>query len=309
MKHLLASLYVAAKISGLLPLTGSEYADLGIPKGWQVSSCRIFVPTNNASGISTAALYRQFYDAVMADHKDAKVSPILDQTAAGRKPTLGASVQLRGDIIREIIWRGHNANLELGTVVADVDLDRPNAKIARIKPIPEAGRYIVGNGRGTVRDLSEQEIKTATDATAKARKIVSGENICEEMRTVAAAAPATIAKSEQIMTPAKRRGIMAALHPFMDRDEADDGTILVSPLDWQDAKQARLFEVSPADITAIREEIGIRLQDTGEAINAVANRLAELAANSDDDRATSALTYELKEMRKAARDLLALMRL
>lgn len=306
MKHLLASLYVAAKISGLLPLMGSEYADLGIPKGWQVSSCRIFVPTNNASGISTAALYRQFYDAVMADHKDAKVSPILDQTANGRKPTNGASVQLRGDIIREIIWRGPNANLELGTVVADVDLDRPNAKIARIKPIPEAGRYIVGNGRGTVRDLSEQEIKTATDATAKARKIVSGESIREEMRTVAtAAAPATIAKAEQIMTPAKRRGIMAALHPFMDRDEADDGTILVSPLDWQDAKQARLFEVSPADIAAIREEIGIRLQDADKAINEAANRLDALV--NEGQTGSNSLLFD--NMRKAARDLLALMRL
>ncbi len=306
MKHLLASLYVAAKISGLLPLMGSEYADLGIPKGWQVSSCRIFVPTNNASGISTAALYRQFYDAVMADHKDAKVSPILDQTAVGRKPTNGASVQLCGDIIREIIWRGHNANLELGTVVADVDLDRPSARIARIKPIPEAGRFIVGNGRGMVRDLSEQEIKTATDATAKARKIVSGESIREEMRTVATtAAPATIAKAEQIMTPAKRRGIMAALHPFMDRDEADDGTILVSPLDWQDAKQARLFEVSPADIAAIREEIGIRLQDADKAINEAANRLDALV--NEGQTGSNSLLFD--NMRKAARDLLALMRL
>lgn len=305
MKHLLTSLYSAAKISGLLPLTGSEYKNLGIPKSWQVSSCRIFVPANNSTGISSVGIYRQFEADLRADHHDAQIEPIKHDTGHGTV-TIGASVTLRRDAVkapRLIVWRNETANLALGTAVADIDLDRPNEKIARIRPLPMAERYVVGNGRGVIRELSEQEIKAATDATRKAQSIASGASLQAAMQTVAnAAAPATIAKPT--ITPAQRRGIVAALSPFCDGDEREDGTIIISPIDWNDERKARLFAVTVEEIREIRESLGIRVRSLEEATNIAANRLDSLL--TEVDKGGNNRRYE--ELSAAARDLLTLIR-
>jgi len=311
MKHLLTSLYSAAKISGLLPLTGSEYKDLGIPKSWQVSSCRIFVPANNSTGISSVGIYRQFEADLRADHHDAQIEPIKHDTGHGTV-TIGASVTLRRDAVkapRLIVWRNETANLALGTAVADIDLDRPNEKIARIRPLPMAERYVVGNGRGVIRELSEQEIKAATDATRKAQSIASGASLQATMRTVAAA-PARL-ELEAPVEPAKpvssekKRDLVKAMIATPGVRQPD-GSLLVSPLEWQDDKAAEVFGIDAADIAAMRQELGIKIQNVTSAIDAASARLDSLV---NTKISAYGETEHHEQERLAARNLLALMKL
>lgn len=297
MKHLLTSLYSAAKISGLLPLTGSEYKDLGIPKSWQVSSCRIFVPANNSTGISSVGIYRQFEADLRANHHDAHIEPIKHDTGHGTV-TIGASVTLRRDAVkapRLIVWRNETANLALGTAVADIDLDRPNEKIARIRPLPMAERYVVGNGRGVIRELSEQEIKAATDATRKAQSIASGASLELE----APVEPAKPVSSE------KKRDLVKAMIATPGVRQPD-GSLLVSPLEWQDDKTAEVFGIDAADIAAMRQELGIKIQNVTSAIDAAAARLDSLV---NTKISAYGETEHHEQERLAARNLLALMKL
>jgi hypothetical protein len=137
---------------------------------------------------------------------------------------------------------------------------------------------------------------------------VSGESIREEMRTVAAAAE-------------KKRELMKALIATPGSRQPD-GSLLVSPLEWQDSKAAEIFGIEAADIAAMRKELGITVQNVTVAIEAAAARLDSLVNTKEGLAARADLlldagvaisaygeTEHHGQERLAARNLLELMKL
>lgn len=287
MKHLVANLYTAAKLTALLPLTSNrdsvqEYRELKIPMSWEASVCRICVSQYSAQVGSTVAIYREFVADITEEYTKRGMSiPRCLQIRQG-KATIGATVMIEGkDLV--VIWRGERANLELGTCVAEITLDRSKAQIVRTRVLTNAERYFV-TGSGRIREFTEGEIAELHKATIAAHKVASGETLF-----------ASSAKPEP--APLQRREVTRALLS-LPGEVQEDGSIEVSPLDWQDHKAAEHFNVDSRLIRQLREELAICVVSHDVALNDAANALEmALAAPSESD------------VRGAARTLLNLVHL
>lgn len=301
MKHLVVSIYTAAKLTGLLQIRDLEleYDNLKIPTSWQVSVCRICVTACSAMIGSTVAIYRGFATEFMAEHKksNARIAPIKDG-----KATIGAVVTFDGGEATDIIWRGDRANLELGVCVAELTLDRPRSNIIRIRSLPSAERYYT-IGCGRLREYTNEQIAELLAATISARKAANGEKLSQEMRTVANASKNLAAEVVQdlTLTSVKRREVIAALM-LIHGPVQSDGTIEVSPIDWNDQLAADRFNVDSRLIRELRESLAIRVKSLDVALNDAANALQAAL-----DAPLESSTYD--DVDRHARSLLSLLRL